>query len=399
MHHTADRRPAEPPPDPTRTAGHLDSKVSVALLVGVLRNPDSCPQAGTPSRPERNERYTLMRRHRRLTAALTGAALLLPPLAACGIGGGGDELVIYSGRGESLVKPLLDQLEDETGMDVTVRYGKTAELAAQLAEEGDRTDADLFLAQDSGALGALSKEGLLASLPQATLDAVDPAFRGGDGDWTGLSGRARVIVYDPAQVEESELPSSVHDLTDPKWRGQVGYAPTNASFQSFVTAMRVLEGEEAAAQWLTGIQDNGARAYENNVAILEAADAGEVSLGLINHYYWFRKVEEKGLDNVNARLHYLPGGDSGSLVNVAGVGVSEHSDHAEAALKAVEFLLSDEAQTYFATETKEYPLAAGVTSPVADLPPLESLETPELDLGDLDSLEQTLELLRETGMI
>ncbi|MQS08257.1 iron ABC transporter substrate-binding protein [Streptomyces alkaliphilus] len=352
-----------------------------------------------------------MRRHRR-TAALAGAAALLTTLVACGAdetpgsdtgaeeatAGSTGELTVYSGRNEELIDPLITRMEEATGLDITVRYGDTAELAAALLEEGDRTGADLFIAQDAGALGALSREGLLRELPATTLEEVDPAFRGSADDWIGISGRARVVVWNSENVEESELPTSYTELNDPRWEGRVGYAPTNASFQSFVTALRVLEGEDAALEWLTDLREHG-EVYERNGAILDAVNAGEVDLGLINHYYWFAKAAEEGEENLDARLHFLPGGDPGSLINVAGVGVTARGDQEEAALAAVDFLLSEEAQLYFAEETKEYPLAAGVTSPVEGLPPLESIEAPEIDLTDLDSLERTLELLREAGMV
>ncbi|WP_326596423.1 iron ABC transporter substrate-binding protein [Streptomyces sp. NBC_01803] len=347
-------------------------------------------------------------RHRpvRRAAFAVAAALLLPAVAACGSddggsdgGGSGEELVIYSGRNEELVAPLLERLEEATGTDVTVRYGDSAELAAQILEEGERTNASLFFSQDAGALGALANEGVLTELPQATLDRVDPAFRAEDGTWVGLSGRVRVVVYNPDQVSEEELPSDLDELTESRWNGQVGYAPTNASFQTFVTAMRLIDGEDATRAWLEGIQDNGAQAYENNITIMDAVDNGEIALGLVNHYYWFERVAEEGEDQVTAQLHHLPGDGPGSLVNAAGVGILAHGGQGEAAQEAVDFLLSEEAQTYFAEETKEYPLAAGVTSPVEGLPPLESLETPEIDLGDLDSLQETLALLQDVGML
>lgn len=360
-----------------------------------------------------------MRRHRRLVAAIAGAALLLPAAAACGgddssgasgaqddggSDGAGDEeaggsLLIYSGRNEELIQPLIDKLEEATGLDVDVRYGDSAELAAQLLEEGTATEAGLFLSQDAGALGALSKADLLEEIPEGLLNQVDAAYRGSAGDWMGISGRARVVVYNADAVDAGDLPASIHDLTAPEWKDRVAYAPTNASFQAFVTALRVLEGEDGAKRWLTDFKENGAQAYEKNSAIVDAVDAGEVDAGLINHYYWYAKAAEVGEENLSARLHFLPGGDPGSLVNVAGVGVTAHGGQGPEARHAVEFFLSEEAQVYFAEETKEYPLAAGVTSPVEGLVPLESIEAPQIDLTELDSLEATLRLLQEVGMV
>lgn len=345
---------------------------------------------------------------RRLAVIATAAALL--PLTACGSGGSGDgksngkgkggdssPLVIYSGRNEQLIDPLLDKLEKAVGSKVEVRYGDSAELAAQILEEGDRTKAGLFFSQDAGALGALSAEGRLEKLPRTILDKVDPAYRAANGDWTGVSGRVRVIAYNPEKAPKA--PDSVHDLTRPEWKNKVGYAPTNASFQAFVTGMRVLEGDGATRTWLKDLKANGAKPYEKNTAVLDAVDSGEVSLGLINHYYWYEKVAEEGEDKVTAKLRFVPGGDPGALVNVAGAGVLKGTGQNRAAHRAVGFLLSEEAQTYFADETKEYPLSAGVTSSVEGLPALDSLESPEIDLGKLDSLQETLSMLQDTGMV
>ncbi|GAA2246962.1 iron ABC transporter substrate-binding protein [Streptomyces amakusaensis] len=342
--------------------------------------------------------------------ALALSALLLPVLAACGGSEekkdakpeakkeqGAEELVIYSGRNEELIAPIMDKLQKATGTKVEVRYGDSAELAAQILEEGDRTKAGLFFSQDAGALGALSQAGMLAKLPQKSLDKVGAAFRGGEGDWVGVSGRSRVIAYNPKKTEKA--PDSVHDLIKPEWKGKVGYAPTNASFQAFVTGMRVLEGEDATLKWLKGLKANDAKQYAKNGVVLDAVDKGEVSLGLINHYYWYEKVAEVGADKVNAKIHFLPGGDPGALINAAGVGVLKNGGQSAAAEKAVDFLLSDEAQNYFAKETSEYPLATGVTSTVKGLPALDSLDAPKIDLGELESLQKTLELLKEAGMV
>ncbi|WAU78740.1 iron ABC transporter substrate-binding protein [Streptomyces sp. Qhu-G9] len=342
---------------------------------------------------------------RRMTALVT-AGLLLPALAACGSDdkdggddGAGSSLVIYSGRNEKLVKPLLDKLEKAVGTEVEVRYGDSAELAAQILEEGDRTKAGLFFSQDAGALGALSKEGMLQKLPAATLDQVDEVYRGSDGDWVGLSGRVRVIAYNPDKVTEDEVPDSVFDVVKPEWKGKVGFAPTNASFQAFVTGMRVLKGDDTTRQWLEDLKANGAKTYAHNLATLDAVEAGEVSLGLVNHYYWYERVAEKGEDKVNSKLHFLPGKDPGALINVAGAGILKDSGQSETAQKAVDYLLSKDAQTYFADTTKEYPLAAGVTSTVEGLPPFESLQSPDIDLGKLESLQETLAMLQDAGLV
>ena len=329
---------------------------------------------------------------------LAVVAALLLVLAGCGGGrDGGDELVIYSGRQEALVGPLIEQFERQTGIATSVRYGNTAQLAAQLLEEGERTPADVFFSQDAGALGALDRAGRLAQLPQSALDAVPARFRSEDGTWVGTSGRARVIVYDPRQVPEQDVPDSVFELTDPRWRGKVGIAPSNASFEAFVTAMRVLRGDDATRTWLAGMRANDAQSFGNNVLILNAVGDGVITLGLINHYYWYEQAAERGAAAVPTRLKFLPGGDPGALVNVAGVGILRSSDQAAQARQFVEFLLNKPSQSYFAELTKEYPLVAEV-APVADLPPLESLQTPQINLSDLDTLDQTLQIIQGAGL-
>ncbi|MGH3941747.1 MAG: iron ABC transporter substrate-binding protein [Pseudonocardiaceae bacterium] len=326
-------------------------------------------------------------------------AALLVGLAGCGGGDGIDDsdLVIYSGRQEALVGPLIERFEQQTGIATSVRYGNTAQLAAQLLEEGDSTPADVYFSQDGGALGALDQAGRLEILPPDVLNAVPARYRADNGSWVGTSGRARVIVYDPRQVAESDVPDSVFDLTDPRWRGKVGIAPSNASFETFVTAMRVLSGEDAARQWLTDMRANEVQIFDNNILILNAVKDGVIPLGLINHYYFYEQVAEAGAAAMTARLKYLPGGDPGALVNVAGAGILRGSDHAEESRRFVEFLLSEQSQAYFAQETKEYPLVAGI--PVAtELPPLESLQAPQIDLSDLNGLEQTLKMIEDAGL-
>lgn len=305
-------------------------------------------------------------------------------------------LTIYSGRNENLVGPLLEDLETAVGTDVEVRYAGSSELSAQLLEEGDRTDADLFLSQDAGALGALANAGRFVELPSGVLDRAEPRFRDADGRWVATSARARVLAYDPAQAPEVEGMTSIDELLDERYRGLIGYAPTNASFHTFVTALRVDRGEDGAREWLESFAALDPQAFENNNAVLDAVDGGQVAIGLINHYYWYEQVAEEGADAVAARIRFLAGDDPGALVNVAGVGVLAGSDAEQSALAAVEFLLSEEAQQYFADATAEYPVVDGVTTTVHDLAPL--AEGLAIDLNSLDSLAETLALLDEVGL-
>jgi len=305
-------------------------------------------------------------------------------------------LTVYSGRSEELVGPLLEQFTEDTGIEVEVRYGDTAEMANLIITEGENSPADVFFGQDAGALGALSAEGLLTALPDETLELVDDRFRAPSGEWVGVSGRARVVVYNTDALSEDDLPDSILGFTDPSWSGRIGWAPTNGSFQAFVTALRVLEGEDGARDWLEGIQANDPSVYEGNNPALDAVIAGEIDVAFVNHYYLMQRLAED--PDVPAANFYLTDGDPGALVNVAGAGILGTADHADAARTFVEYLLSPDAQAYFATETKEYPLVAGIEADPA-LPPLEEIGTPRIDLSDLSDLEGTLELLQETGVL
>ena len=307
-------------------------------------------------------------------------------------------LTVYSGRSQTLVHPLLLAFGEQTGVDIRVKYAGSASTAATLLEEGDNTPADVVFLQDPGSLGILADSGALARIPQESLDKVDPRFRSPDGLWIGTSGRARTIIYNTEAINPAtDLPPSILDFTKPEWRGRVGWAPRNGSFQAFVTALRLTLGEEAARAWLEGMRDNDAIDYPNNVTTVSAAAAGEVDVGFVNHYYLERFLEEHG-EGFSARNHYIGNGDPGALVLVAGVGILEPSENKDVAEAFVEFLLSAPAQTYFAQEIKEYPVSAGV-EPEGDLPPMESLNPPNVDLGSLSDLEGTLKLLRETEVL
>lgn len=305
---------------------------------------------------------------------------------------------LYSGRDEALIQPLIDQFEQQSGIEVDVRYGNTAELGALLLEEGDRTPADVFLSQDAGALGALSEAGVFSTLPAEVADAVPAGFTSTDDSWVGVTGRARVIVYDGQKLTADDVPSSVDAFTDPEWSGRFGIAPTNASFQAFVTAYRVLNGEDAADAWVEGIAANNPQIFDNNRAVLAAVNEGVIEAGLINHYYWFAQAAETGADNMRAQLSYPEAGDPGSIVNVTGAGILSTAAADADALEFVRYLVSEEAQQYFVDETFEYPLVEGVDAP-AGLPAIDSLLNSELDLSDLESLSVTQELLAKHGLI
>ena len=311
---------------------------------------------------------------------------------------GTGDFTLYSGRNETLVGPLIEQYAEQTGTSVDTRYGGTGELAATILEEGEDTPASLFFSQDAGALGLLADEGRFETLPAELLDRVEERFRDPEGRWVGVTGRARVLAYNNETVAEDELPASVRDLTDPAWAGRLGWAPENASFQAFITAFRLIDGDDAVRGWLEAMVANGTVNFgDSNSAIVQAIGNGEIDAGLVNHYYLYAVGREAG-ENFPVANHFFAEGDPGSLLNVAGIGLIEGADDADAALAFADYLLSNEAQDYFAAETFEYPLVDGVAAPEG-LVPLSEIGHPDIELGDLADLRGTLELLSEVGLV
>lgn len=308
------------------------------------------------------------------------------------------EITVYSGRAEPLAAPALERFQKQTGIKVKVRYGDTAALTALLLEEKERSPAALFFAQDAGALGALEASGLTAALPDDVLSRVPPAYRSPNGQWVGVSGRVRTLVYNTQKLKPEELPASVLELSDEKWKGRVGWAPTNGSFQAFVTGLRLLHGDAKAEEWLVAMKQNEPKDFPKNGAIVQAVGAGTIDVGLVNHYYLHRALAEDPA--FPAKNHYAAAGDAGALVNVAGLALLKRADggEREAALQLARYLLSPDAQGYFAKETFEYPLAEGASSPEG-VPALSTLKPPALDLGKLSDLEGTLSLLRKTRVL
>ena len=310
-------------------------------------------------------------------------------------------LVIYSGRSESLVQPIIDQFSEATGINVEVRYGSTSELAGLILEEGENSPADIFYAQDPGGIGAVAGAGLFAALPPEMLAKVPQRFASPEGDWVGISGRARTVVYNTDEITdpETQLPDDLLGFTAPEWNGRIGWAPSNGSFQAMLTAMRSVWGEEQTRAWLEGIQANNPIVYPSNTPIVEAVGSGEVAVGFVNHYYLYRFLTEQGEDFA-ARNYFLPGGGPGSLIMVSGAGVLDTAENGDNALRFIEFLLSTPGQQYFTSQTFEYPVIEGVNT-VSNLPPLETLDAEAIDieLGDLSDLEGTQALLTELGIL
>ena len=344
----------------------------------------------------------------RSTGTKTMVLLLLIAAAACGGdepldtpttrgGDPGQTLTVYSGREEEFVAPLFDAFTQDTGVPVEIRYGDSAELAATIVEEDDASPADVFFSQDAGSLGAVGEAGLLSTIDDAILERVEERFRSDDGSWVGTSGRGRVAVFNTDLVDPADLPASIFDLADPEWKGRLGLPPTNSSFQAHVAAMIVSEGEDATRAFLEGLIDNEVVSYEDNGATTRAVAAGEIEVGLVNHYYKYEvEAEDGALPLAN---HYFAAGDPGAFVNAAGVGILASTAHPDEAARFVEYVTGEPGQTFVAEDTWEYPVAPGY-EPSVDILPLEDFQGPDVDLSSLGTaLPQALALLAEVGMV
>lgn len=330
-----------------------------------------------------------------LWAALALAASLTSCSSDANDQGEDQSLVIYSGRTQEYIASLFDDFTKETGIKLEVRYGDSAALAAQILEEGENSPADLFISQDAGALGAVADAGLLDLLSPEILNRVEPRYRATNGDWVSLTGRVRIFAYAPDRV--SELPATVDDLLAPSWRGRLGIAPTNASFQAFVTAMIQLRGEAETELWLRGIVANDPKLYEKNSLIVEAIDAGEIDGGLVNHYYIFEVSEELNRE-INVKNHFFQSGDVGNLVNVSGVGIMKQSEKKDLASNLITYLLSPSSQQRFVAEVNEYSIVDPTLKPVG-LVALDQVGAPEVNLAQLSDMQRTQNLLIKVGLL
>ena len=306
-------------------------------------------------------------------------------------------LTVYSGRNEELVAPLIDCFGDKSGVDTEVRYAGSEEMALQLSEEGDATEADVFFSQTPGALGLLESEGLLGQLPEATLSQVDPEYASADGRWVGTSGRVRTFAYNTETVDAAELPATIDDVTDPVWQGRLGVVPSNASFIDFVAALVLDRGEDGAREFLEGLAANDPTVLPTNTAAVEAVSRGQVDGALVNHYYAARMLA--GDPDLPVANHFFEKGDIGSYVLVAGTGILANAGDEQAQAEAfVNYLLSQPAQEYFRDETQEYPLSAGV-EPGADLPQLTTVGLENSDEAALGAVNRTaVALIEESGL-
>ncbi len=305
--------------------------------------------------------------------------------------------MIYNAQHEQLLEEVAPAFEDATGIEVELRNGSDLELSNQLIQEGDASDADVFLTENSPAMSQVEKAGLFDELPGGVLDTIPEQYRPRSGLWTGFVARSTVLVYNTDLVDPSELPDSIMDLADPAWQGRISFSPSGADFQAIVAGILELEGEDATRAWLEGIKENGT-VYDGNNVVLESVDSGESDLGIVYHYYWERDRAEDGELHGNSAQHYFTDQDPGAFLSVSGAGILESSDMKDEARQFLEFLVGEEGQQILADSyALEYPLNPEVTLEQG-VKPFSELQPPVVNVSDLDS-QAVVDLMTEVGFL
>jgi iron(III) transport system substrate-binding protein len=332
------------------------------------------------------------------TLAVAGALLALPMAGGDATAQTGS-LTIYSGRDQALVKPIMDKFTKETGITLNVRYASSTTLATALVEEGNRSPADVYWSQEPGTLGLVGARGLLLRLPQKSVGKVSTRFSTPSRRWVGTSARSRVLVYNTQALTPRQLPASIWGLAASRWKGKIGIAPTNASFQAFLGATIHLYGEERVRTWLRALQANDVKFYPSNTTVVQAVGRGDVEVGLVNHYYLYNVLADTpGLPIAN---HWFRAGDPGNLVLAAGVGIVSSTEKSATALRFVQFLHSKWAQRFIARGpgAAEYPVIKGVPRRPG-LPALATIKGPKYSLGRLSAdIAPAVKLLLEVGFV
>lgn len=341
----------------------------------------------------------------RLTAV--GAAIVAAlAIGACGdssddagssTASDGGAVTLYNAQHEDLMKLMVAEFTKETGIKVDVRNGDDLEMANQIVQEGDASPADVFATENSPGMTLVDSERGFATLDAATLAQVPKQYTASNGHWTGFAARATVFVYNTTKLKKSELPASIMDLTDAKWKGRFGYSPNGPDFQAIVSAVLALKGEAATKAWLKGLKTN-AKPFDGNSTVMKAVSDGKVDAGIIYHYYWYQDQAEAGQNSKDTELHFFGKQDPGAFTSVSGAGVLASSDNQANAKKFVKFLSSPSGQMVLADSTAlEYTLNPSVPSNPA-IKPLAEVDAPDVDVTKLNSA-RVLELMQEAGIL
>ena len=330
------------------------------------------------------------------SAAGSGSASAAEAEGEQAVGTGSGGLVVNNAQHENLTQAWAEEFSRETGIAIEMRNGSDNELANQLVAEGSGSPADVFLTENSPGMNIVEKAGLFAPIDADTEAAVPQQFNPSTGRWVGIAARSTVLVYNPALVPESELPSSIMDLQDPSWSGRWAASPSGADFQAIVSAILQLKGADATSAWLDAMQ-SGAKAYRGNGTVMKAVNAGEVPAGVIYHYYWYGDQAGTGENSGKTKLLYWKNGDPGAFVSVSGGGVLASSTKQQQAQQFLKFVTGKKGQQIVADTVYEYPIGSQVPAKSA-LKPLSELQPPKVDPASLNGPEVT-DLMTQAGLI
>jgi len=343
-----------------------------------------------------------MLRKRTLLPAALGLVLTVVA-AACGSASGTADttsITLYSGQHPQTVASLVSAFEKQTGIQVRVRSDDEDVLAAQIAQEGSHSPADVFLTENSPPLMDLQQRGLLAPVDASTLAKTPSKDNSPQGDWLGISARVSVMVYNTKDLKASQLPSSVLDLAKPEWKGKLGLAPSETDFQPVVTAVALEYGDARAVAWLKALEANAeGHLYPDNETLVSEVNGGRVQIGVINHYYWYRLRDEIGAGAVHSAEKFFAPHDPGYVIDVSGAGILKSSSHQAEDQKFLAFLVSKQGQEVLAhSESYEYPLGSGVKT-AKPLYPYSKLQPDPITLTQLGTGQHAIALLREAGLL
>lgn len=326
------------------------------------------------------------------------AATSILAVSLCGCGGSSaasrPSLILYNGQHPQTTEALVAGFERATGIQVEVRSNDEDVLADQLVEEGSSSPADVLYTENSPALEYLQRRGMLAHLPESILGRVESRYDSPVGDWVGVSARVSVMVYNTRLLRPAQLPASVMQLAEPRWRGLLAIAPGETDFQPIVTSIARRYGRPAAVAWLEAIKSNaGQQVYPDNETITSAVNSGQAEIGIINHYYWYRLKAEVGAAQIHSAIAYFAPRDAGYVIDVSGAAVLRSARHRAAAERFLEFLVGHRGQEILAHgDSFEYPLGSGVVT-AQPLRPFSDLEPAQLTIADLGDGAEAVALL------
>ncbi len=334
--------------------------------------------------------------NKRLLAAATALLLSIPLLTACG-GSDGPSITVYNAQHKQLLDEIVPLFEKQTGINVKLRNGSDLELANQIVQEGKRSPADVFLTENSPAMALVDSKGLFAPAGADALAHIPAQYVPSDKNWVGFIARATVVIYNTDALKESDLPKSIMDFADPKWKGKISFSPTGADFQAIVSAVLALRGKQATAAWLKGLKANGT-VYDGNNIVLKSVNDGDTEAGIAYHYYWYRDQRESGENSNHSKQYFFGNQDPGAFVSVSGAGVLKSSQHSADAQKFVDFLTSEKGQQAIADSyALEYPLNPAVTL-APPVRPFSELQPPKVDISTLNSPE-VITLMQDAGLL